>query len=117
MGSLLFDLGDQDVADHDLGHPLGEFEDIFSHPVRRPLIGGKRLVRAVKHADGDQHVRSAIEQIVAPEPLQLSHHGHEALLYASSKLLRRVASDIVLSDTDEHVPTPTVNRQQWCSIA
>ena len=67
--ALLFDLGNQGVADHDLWHPLGEFEDIVPHPVRRLLIGGKCLVRAVKYADGDQHVRAAVKQIIAPEPL------------------------------------------------
>ena len=59
---LLFDLGNQRVADHDLRHPLGEFEDIVPHPVSRFLIGGKCLVRAVKYADGDQHIGTAIKR-------------------------------------------------------
>ena len=44
-------------------------EDIVPHPVRRLLIGGKRLVRAVEYAHGDQHVRAASKQIIGPEPL------------------------------------------------
>ena len=65
----LFHLGNQGVADHDLRHPLGEFENIVPHPIRRLLIGGKCLVRAVKYADCDQHVRAAIKQMIGPEPL------------------------------------------------
>ena len=38
--------------------------------------------RAVKQADGDNHVRSAIEQIIGPETFQLAHQRHKAVLNA-----------------------------------
>jgi hypothetical protein len=75
QSALLSYLGDQGVADHDLWHPLGEFENVVPHPVRRLLIGGKRFIRAVKPADSDQHVWATIEQIIAPESGHLSQQG------------------------------------------
>jgi hypothetical protein len=77
--ALLSDLGDQGVADHDLRYPLCEFKAVVPHPVCRFLIGGKRLVRAVEHADGDQHARAAIEKLIAFESWYLSHRGHEVV--------------------------------------
>jgi hypothetical protein len=103
QSALLSYLGDQGVADHDLWHPLGEFENVVPHPVRRLLIGGKRFIRAVKPADSDQHVWATVEQIIAPESGHLSQQGQEALLHAPSEFLRRAVSHPVLSNAGEHV--------------
>ena len=81
---------------------------------------------AVKYADGNQHVRAAIKQIIAPEPVHLSHHGHEAIPHPFRELLPRTASHVVFSDTGEHGPALAVGRSgkrchylrcQPCSIA
>jgi hypothetical protein len=74
---LLFDLGDQGVADHDLRHSSGEFQNVVPHPVRRLLVRGKCFIGAVKSADSDQQIWAAIEQIVAPEAGHLSQQGQE----------------------------------------
>jgi hypothetical protein len=37
------------------------------------------FVRAVEHTNGDQNIWTAIEQIIAPETLDLPHQGYEAL--------------------------------------
>ena len=46
-------------------------------------------MRAVEHANGDEHVAAAIEQIITPETLQLPHQRQEAVLHASNEFLRR----------------------------
>jgi hypothetical protein len=45
------------------------------------------FVRAVEHTNGDQSIWTAIEQIIAPETLDLPHQGYEALSHTSSKFL------------------------------
>ena len=56
----LFDLGDQDIAHHDLRHSSGELHNVIPHPVGRPFVGDERFIRAVKHADGDNHIWAAM---------------------------------------------------------
>src|SRR5690348_10860938 len=58
---------DQNVAVHDFRHSFDELEDIFPHPSWRNFIGGKRLIRAVEHADADEHLQPTLEQVIPPE--------------------------------------------------
>src|SRR4051812_10157379 len=113
MLSLLFDLGNQGIADHDLRHPPRKFKDVIPHPVRGLFVRGKRLIRAVKPADSDQHVLAAIEQIIAPESRHLSQQRHKTLPHSSSEFLRRAVSHIILSDAGEHVLPLTVSLNEF----
>ena len=61
-GRAVLDLGDKSVAHHDFRHPSREFQDVVSHPVCRSRIGGNRCIRAIEYADGDEHIRAAIEK-------------------------------------------------------
>ena len=54
------------------GIPRCELQDVVPHPVSCLLVGHKRFIRALKHADGDNHIQSAIDQIVTPEALQFA---------------------------------------------
>ena len=76
----LFDLCDQNIAYHDLGHPLCEFQDIVPHPVGSLLVGGQRLIRGVEDTDGDEYVRAAIEEIVAVPTENLIRAGTGAAM-------------------------------------
>ena len=86
------------------GIPLVNSRTLFLTQSAACSFGGKCLVRAVKYADGDQDVWAAIKQVIASEPVYLSHHGHEALSHTSSKFLRRTASHVISSDAGEHRP-------------
>src|SRR4051794_21684457 len=103
---LLPDLGDQNIADHDFGHPFGELQDVVPDPLGCRFVGSERFICAVEHADGNEHVRPPIEQIVAPETRYLSHQRHKAFPHAPGEFLRRATPHLVLSDTGEHVPGP-----------
>jgi hypothetical protein len=62
---LLSYLGDQGVADHDLRHPLGEFQDVVPHPVRRLLVvatGASSLAESPR--SGRETVRSIVARHV-----------------------------------------------------
>jgi hypothetical protein len=96
----LLDLGDQDIAHQDLRHSSGELHDVVPHPVGGLFVGDERFIRAVEHADGDNHIGAAIEQIVPSEPLQLAHQRHKAVLNSFRPLRTRASSHPVFSDGD-----------------
>ena len=49
------------------GMPLVNSRTLFLTQLAALPLGGKCLIRAVKYADGDQHIRAAVKQIIAPE--------------------------------------------------
>src|SRR5450631_1117092 len=91
-------IGDQNSARHDLRHPFRELENVVPDPVRRDLVGGKRFIRAVEHPDADDHIRSAIEQIVFPKSWLLAQQRYKALLHEASNLTGGAACQRELSD-------------------
>ena len=62
------------------------------------------------------HIRAAIEQIIASEPLDLSHHGHEALSHAPSEFIRRTASHVVFLMLANMVPALAVQPHRNSSV-
>src|SRR6516165_499474 len=97
---------DQNVAGHDFRHAFDELEDILPHPTGRNFIGGERLIRAVEHADADEHFRSAFEQVIRPEAWELLQPRHETSPHAPTNLLCRTACEPEFPDDGEHVPSP-----------
>jgi hypothetical protein len=72
QGPPLFDFHDEHIADHNLGKSFRELQYIVPNPFSGGLIRGECLVRAVEHADGDEHARPTIEQVITAETLDLA---------------------------------------------
>lgn len=98
----LFDLRDDDVADHHFRHSAGKLQNVVSHPVGGFRVRRQRGIGTVKQADGDHDVFATIDQIVALKSFQFAHQRHKALSHTSCPLRCGTTSHPIFSNGDEH---------------
>ena len=72
---MLRNLGDQNVANHDLRQTFHGSQNVVPYPFGRGLVGNQRILGSLEHADGDKNIRAAVEQMITSEASQLAHQS------------------------------------------